>query len=54
MYNKTQGIVNKPNFEVVYGRVRDFCTPFILGNIKADAQWCVDNNTGKAGWIYMI
>lgn len=33
-YNKLRGIINKPEFETLYGRVRDFCVPFIVGSYK--------------------
>jgi hypothetical protein len=28
-YGELRNVVNKPDFEEVYGRVRDFCLPFI-------------------------
>ena len=33
-YDKYDGIQNKPEFEIMYGRVRDFCMPFIVGSYK--------------------
>lgn len=33
-YNRLEGIPNKPSFDVVYRRVRDFCMPFITGEYK--------------------
>lgn len=28
-YSKMSGVYNKPDFDIMYNRVRDFCTPFI-------------------------
>lgn len=44
-YEKLDNIVNKPVFEVVYSRVRDFCLPFITGDYKyCNGSW--NPNTG--------
>lgn len=49
-YNKLKGIVNKPSFEEVYGRVRDFCLPFITGDYKkCNGRW-----SPKMGMWYQI
>ena len=43
-YNKLRGIVNKPDFEIVYPRVRDFCMPYITDCYKTGrkAVWYCD------------
>lgn len=49
-YNQMRAITNKPEFNQVYGRVRDFCLPFITNRYKiyTNAIW-----QPKGGvWIY--
>lgn len=47
-YFKMRGIINPPEFDIMYGRVRDFCSPYITkGYTSGNGLWNV-----KAGlWI---
>ena len=40
-YDNLDDIVNPPPFELIYGRVRDFCMPFILNITTFDMEWIV-------------
>ncbi len=48
-YNELKGIVNKPDFKLVYGVVRDFVYPFMLkmGTCQIDKTW----NIKSRSWV---
>ena len=40
-YETLRDVINPPTFNVVYGRVRDFCMPFIINPDVPDCEWYV-------------
>lgn len=47
-YFKMRGIINPPEFNVMYGRVRDFCSPYITnGYTSGNGLW----NVNAGLWI---
>ena len=40
-YDSLTNIINPPHFDILYGRVRDFCMPFIIKEFSDDVEWYV-------------